>query len=75
MLEPGAAGTLAQSRWPDRALVPQFWVSPQAPEGPGRARVQRLIELVKSAILCTVVSGYLALEGKTPHDGWVIGVS
>lgn len=57
MLEPGAAATPAPTRWSDQASAPQFWVSPQAPEGPGHARVQRLVECVKSAILCKRLFG------------------
>ena len=57
MLEPGAAATPAPTRWSDQASAPQFWVSPQAPEGPGNARVQRLVECVKSAILCKRLFG------------------
>lgn len=62
MLEPGAAATPAPIQWSDQASAPQFWVSPQAPEGPGHARVQRLVECVKSAILCKRLFG---IEG---HD-------
>ena len=52
MLEPGGAGRLTQNQWSTDPLAPHFWVSPQAPEGPGYARVQRLVECVKRAVLC-----------------------
>ena len=52
MLEPAAAGGLTQNQWSTDPLAPQFWVSPQAPEGPGHARVQRLVEYVKRTVLC-----------------------
>ena len=67
MLEPGAAGELAQSQWSDQPLAPQFWVSPQAPEGPGRARVQRLVEYVKPAMLCKRLIGI----GRQDSSRWL----
>ena len=67
MLQPVAAGTLAQDQWSDRPLAPRFWVSPQAPEGPGRARVQRLVEYVKSAMLCKRLFGI----GRQDSSRWL----
>ena len=52
MLDPSAASGLAQNQWSTNPLAPQFWVSPQAPEGPGHARVRRLVEHVKGTVLC-----------------------
>ena len=52
MLEPAATGGLTQNQWSTDPLAPQFWVSPQAPEGPGQARVQGLVECVKRTVLC-----------------------
>ena len=67
MLEPGAAGELAHSQWSDQPLAPQFWVSPQSPEGPGRARVQRLIDYVKSSTLCKRLIGI----GRKDSSRWL----
>lgn len=52
MLEPAATGGVTQKQWSTDPLVPQFWVSPQAPEGPGHPKVQRLLDCVKRTVLC-----------------------
>lgn len=67
MLEPGAARELAQCKWSDRPLAPKFWVSPQAPEGPGHARLQRLVEYVKPAMLFKGLIG----DGRQYSSGWL----
>ena len=67
MLEPGAGGAVAQNQWSDRPLAPQFWASPQAPEGPGRARIQRLTECMKRAMLCKRLIGV----GKQDSSRWL----
>ena len=67
MLEPGAGGAFAQNQWSDRPSAPQFWASPQAPEGPGRARIQRLNECVKRAILRKRLIGV----GKQDSSRWL----
>ena len=69
MLKPGAAGELAQRQWSDQPLAPRFWVSTRAPEGPGRARVQRLVEYVKLATLCKRLIGI----GKQDSSRWLGG--
>lgn len=67
MLGLESVGVAAQNEWSDRPLAPQFWVSPQAPEGPGRARVQRLVECVKDAILCKRLIGV----GRQDSSRWL----
>ena len=52
MLEPATATGDTQNQWSTHPLAPQFWVSPQTPEGPGHGRVQRLVEYVKRTVLC-----------------------
>ena len=70
MLEPETPGELAQRQWSRQPSVPQFWVSPQAPEGPGRARVQRLIEYVRSAMLCKRLIGIEKQESSRWLGDW-----
>ena len=67
MLDPAAPDGLGQNHWSTHPLAPQFWVSPQGPEGPGHARVQRLVEYVKHTVLCR----QLISVGKQDSSRWL----
>ena len=67
MLDPAATSGLTHNQWSSHPLAPQFWVSPQAPEGPGHARVQQLVELVKRTVLCR----RLVAVGRQDSSRWL----